>query len=137
MRAHVGSYSESGSKAGARGEYGFFPKKKANDKVRVIFENWSTLMLWKSNERMEAINQLCKQFETDILLGAEHQTDFQFVEEEQKIENLLCEGQQSRGRAGYNTPELKWTGGNTGVLPPWLPGRWLDRSSTLVLMKPI
>ena len=46
----------------------------------------------KSNERVEAINQLCKQFEGDLLLGAEHRTDFRFAEEEQKVENLFDEG---------------------------------------------
>ena len=91
-RAHSRSGSESGNKAGEEGEIRKFAKKKPNDVVRVIFENWSTLMLWKSNKRVEAINQLRKQFEADLILGDGHRTDFRFAEEEQKVENLFGEG---------------------------------------------
>ena len=86
-------------------------KKKSNDVVWVIFENWCTLMLWRLNEGVKAIYQLCKQFEADHLLGAQHRTDFQFVEEKQNIENLFGEGQQR------------------------LLERWPDILSTLVQMK--
>ena len=49
-------------------------------------------MLLKSNKRVEANNQLCKQFEVDLLLGVEHHIDFPFAEEDQKFENIFGEG---------------------------------------------
>ena len=89
--------------------YGHLPSKKPNDVVRLLFENWSTLQLWKSFKRVETIEHLRRTYEVDILLGAEHRTDFRFAEEAQKFANLFGAGEPRRGMAGYNTTEPKRT----------------------------
>jgi hypothetical protein len=72
--------------------YGKAPGEKPNNCVQMIMENFNSLEIFAKSTKINSLNKLCRQFNTDILAGCKTQADWQQAEEEQQFRNVIGVG---------------------------------------------
>ncbi len=56
-------------------KYGHAPREKPAHSIRIVMENFNTLRISSGNAKVNAINNLCRDFKVDILCECEMQVD--------------------------------------------------------------
>jgi hypothetical protein len=72
--------------------YGQAPRVKPDDCIRLIMENFNSLGIFTKGTKINSVNKLCRQFNTDILAGCETQADWRQATDEQQFRNIIGVG---------------------------------------------
>jgi hypothetical protein len=65
-------------------------------------ENFNSLGIFTNGTKINSLNKLCQQFNTNILAGCETQADWRQASEEQQFRNVIGIGMESRSVVAYN-----------------------------------
>ncbi len=68
-------------------------------------ENFNSLGIFTNGTKINSLNKLCWQFNTDILVGCNTQADWHQASEEQQFRNVIGVGMESRSVVAYNINE--------------------------------
>jgi hypothetical protein len=85
--------------------YGQAPRVKPDDCVRLIMENFNSLGIFTKGTKINSVNKLCRQFNTDILAGCETQADWRQATDEQQFRNIIGVGLETRSVVAHNINE--------------------------------
>ena len=85
--------------------YGYFPREKPDDAVRLMYENWNSLGIFTGDKKITTIDGLVKRYQVDILAGCETQCDWRQAERSRRFQHLLAFGQRKKCIVGHNTTE--------------------------------
>ena len=88
-----------------RAAYGKAPGAKPDNCVRVVMENFNSLGVFTNGVKINALNKLCRKFNTDILAGCETQVDWRQATDEQQFRNLIGVGMDTRSIVAHNINE--------------------------------
>lgn len=94
--------NESVSKTWKEEKYGHAPREKPDHSIRIVMENFNSLCVTSGNSKINAINNLCRDFKVDILCGCETQVDWRQVPESRQFHNLIGAGTQTRSIVAHN-----------------------------------
>jgi hypothetical protein len=83
-------------------KYGHAPRKKPDHFIRIVMENFNSLCVNLGNSKINAINNLCRDFKVDILCGCKTQVDWRQVPELRRFHNLIGAGTQRRSIVVHN-----------------------------------
>ena len=97
--------NESISKTWKEEKYGHTPRKKPDHSISIVMENFNSLCVTSGNSKINAINNLCRDFKVDILCGCETQVDWCQVPESRRFHNLIGAGMQTRSIVAHNINE--------------------------------
>jgi hypothetical protein len=86
-------------------DYGRTPSTKPNNCVQVIMENFNSLGVFTKGTKINCLNKLCHQFNTNILAGCETQADWCQASEEQQFRNVIGMGMETRSIVAHNVNE--------------------------------
>ncbi len=88
-------------------DYGQAPSTKSNNCILVIMENCNKLGVFTKDTKINSLNKLCRQFNTDILEGCETQADWRQASEaeEQPFRNAIGVGMETRSIVAHNINE--------------------------------
>ena len=81
------------------------PQEKPNDCIWVIMEIFNSLGVFVKGTKINSLNKLCRQFNTDILAGRKTQTDWHQDTDKQQFRNLIGVGMENRSMVAYNINE--------------------------------
>jgi hypothetical protein len=84
------------------GAVGSVPQTKGDNIGRFMFENFNSLSLWKSQDKINQLNALLKTYDIDCALGAELQVQWGKVDRDLRLDRVLWPGTDKRAIAGYN-----------------------------------
>ncbi len=73
----------------AAGAYGHAPREKSAHTVRIAMENFNSLCVLSGNEKINSLNNMCREYKVDILCGCETQIDWRQVPQSKKFQNLF------------------------------------------------
>jgi hypothetical protein len=65
-------------------------------------ENFNSLGIFTNGTKINSLNKLCRQFNTNILAGCKTQADWRQASEEQQFRNCIGVGLESRSVVAYN-----------------------------------
>ncbi len=65
-------------------------------------ENFNSLGIFTTGTKINSLNKLCRQFNTDILAGCKTQADWRKASAEQQFRNVIGIGIESRSVVAYN-----------------------------------
>ena len=65
--------------------YGYFPREKPDDAVRLMYENWNSLGIFTGDKKITTIDGLVKRYQVDILAGCETQCDWRQAERSRRF----------------------------------------------------
>jgi hypothetical protein len=65
-------------------------------------ENFNSLGIFTNGTKINSLNKLCRQFNTNILAGCKPQADWCQASEEQQFGNVISIGMESRSIVVYN-----------------------------------
>jgi len=85
--------------------YGKAPGAKPDNCVRVIMENFNSLGFFTNGVKINALNKLCRKFNTDILAGCETQVDWRQATDKQQFRNIISVGMDTRSVVAHNINE--------------------------------
>jgi hypothetical protein len=68
-------------------------------------ENFNSLGVFKKGTKINSLNKLCHQFNTDILAGCETQANWHQASKEQQIRNVISMGTETRSLVAHNVNE--------------------------------
>jgi hypothetical protein len=68
-------------------------------------ENFNSLGIFKKGTKINSLNKLCHQFNTDILAGCKTQVDWHQASEEQQFRNVIGVGMETRSIVAHNINE--------------------------------
>ncbi len=68
-------------------------------------ENFNSLGIFTKGTKINSLNKLCRQFNTDILAGCKTQADWQQAGEEQQFRNVIGVGMDTRSIVAHNVNE--------------------------------
>jgi hypothetical protein len=85
--------------------YGKAPEAKPDNCVRVVMENFNSLGFFTNGVKINALNKLCRKFNSDILTGCETQVDWRQATDEQQFRNLIGVGMDTRSVVAHNINE--------------------------------
>ncbi len=60
-------------------KYGCAPRKKPAHSVRIVMENFNSLRVMSGDVKVNAINNLCRDFKVDVLCRCKTQVDWSMV----------------------------------------------------------
>ncbi len=86
-------------------DYGLAPSTKPNNCIWVIMENFNSLGIFVKGTKINSLNKLCHQFNTNILAGWETQADWHQAYNEQQFRNVIGVGVETRSIAAHNINE--------------------------------
>ncbi len=86
-------------------DYGWAPSTKPDNCVCVIMEKIISLGVFKKGTKINSLNKLCRQFNTDILAGCKTQADWHQASEEQQFRNVIGVGMETRSIVAHNVDE--------------------------------
>jgi hypothetical protein len=69
--------------------YGQAPRVKPDDCVHLILENFNSLGIFTKGIKINSLDKLCRQFNTNILAGCETQADWCHATDEQQFRNII------------------------------------------------
>ena len=70
-------------------DYGWAPSTKSVNCVQVIIENSNTQRVFTKGTKINSLNKLCRQFNTNILEGCKTQVDWRQASKEQQFRNVI------------------------------------------------
>jgi hypothetical protein len=85
--------------------YGKPPPEKPDSCVCLIMENFNSLGIFTKGTKINQLNKLCRQFNTDILAGCKTQADWRQATEEQQFRNVIGVGMDTRSIVAHNVNE--------------------------------
>jgi hypothetical protein len=85
--------------------YGQAPRVKPNNCVRLIMENFNSLGIFTKGTKINSLNKLCRQFNTDILAGCKTQADRRTSTDEQQFRNIIGVSMETRSIVAHNINE--------------------------------
>ncbi len=65
------------------------PQEKPDNCIQVIMENFNSLGIFTKGTKINSLNKLCQQFNTDILAGCKTQADWHQASEERQFRNVI------------------------------------------------
>ena len=68
-------------------------------------EIFNSLGVFVKGTKINSLNKLCRQFNTDILAGRKTQTDWHQDTDKQQFRNLIGVGMENRSMVAYNINE--------------------------------
>jgi hypothetical protein len=83
-------------------DYGWAPSTKPDNCVWVIMENFKSLGVFTKGTKINSLNKLCRQFNTDILAGCKTQADWRQASKEQQFRNVIGMGVETRSIVAHN-----------------------------------
>ena len=86
-------------------KYGHIPRLKPSHTIRVAMENFNSLCVLSGNEKINELNNLCREYTVDILCGCETQIDWRQVPQARKFQNLFGVGTETRSVVAHNVNE--------------------------------
>ena len=89
------------------GQYGYVPREKPNNTIRLLYENFNSLGVFATGKarrrKVNRLKQLLREYGADILAGCETQVDWRYAtEENDKFHNLFGKGQERKSVIGFN-----------------------------------
>jgi hypothetical protein len=78
------------------------PGEKPINCIQMIIENFISLGIFTKGTKINSLNKLCRQFNTDILAGCETQADWQQAGEEQQFRNIIGVGMDTKSIVAHN-----------------------------------
>ena len=88
-----------------RTAYGKALGAKPDNCVRVVMENFNSLGVFTNGVKINALNKLCRKFNSDILAGCETQVDWHQATDEQQFRNIIGIGMDTRSVVAHNINE--------------------------------
>jgi hypothetical protein len=89
--------------------HGQAPRVKPNDCVRLIMKNFNSLGIFTKGTKVNSLNKLCRQFNTNILAGCKTQADWRQATDEQQFRNIIGIGMETRSVVAHNINErMQW-----------------------------
>jgi hypothetical protein len=85
--------------------YGKAPGSKPDNCIRVVMENFNSLGVFTNGVKINALNKLCRKFNTDILAGCKTQADWRQASNEQQFRNIIGVGMDTRSVVAHNINE--------------------------------
>ena len=85
--------------------YGKAPGSKPDNCIRVVMENFNSLGVFTNGVKINALNKLCRKYNTDILAGCETQADWRQASNEQQFRNIIGVGMDTRSVVAHNINE--------------------------------
>ena len=85
--------------------YGKAPGIKPDNCVRVVMENFNSLGVFTNGVKINALNKLCRKFNTDVLAGCETQADWSQATDKQQFRNIIGVGMDTRSVVAHNINE--------------------------------
>jgi hypothetical protein len=70
--------------------------------VCIVIENFNSLRVMSGNAKVNAINNLCHDFNVDILCGCKTQVNWRMVPQDQRFHNLFGVGIETRSVVAHN-----------------------------------
>ncbi len=94
-------------------DYGWATSTKPDSCVWVIFGNFISLGVFKKGTKINSLNKLYRQFNTDILAGCKTQADWRQASKEQQFRNIIgvVEGRYGTSRPGVPLETYGWSYG--------------------------
>jgi hypothetical protein len=83
-------------------KYGYAPREKPAHSICIVMENFNSLRKSSKNAKVNAINNLCRDFKVDILCGCKTQVDWQMVPQACCFHNLFGVGLETRSVVAHN-----------------------------------
>jgi hypothetical protein len=68
-------------------------------------ENFNSLGVFTNSTKINALNEICREFKADVLAGCKPQADWHQATEEQQFENILGVGMDTRSIVVHNINE--------------------------------
>ena len=81
------------------------PSTKPDNCIQVIIENFNSLGVFTKGTKINSLNKLCHQFNTDILAGCKTQADWRQTSKEQQFRNVIGMGMETRSIVTCNVNE--------------------------------
>jgi hypothetical protein len=82
--------------------YGKAPREKPDNCVCLMMENFNSLGIFTKGTKINSLNKLCQQFNTNILAGCETQADWRQATKEQQFRNIIGVGMETRSIISHN-----------------------------------
>ena len=89
----------------ATSKYGHSPRLKPAHTVRIAMENFNSLCVMSGNAKITALNNMCREYNVDILCGCETQIDWRQVPQSRRFSNLFGVGTDTRSVVAHNINE--------------------------------
>ena len=86
-------------------KYGHIPRLKPSHSIRIAMENFNSLCVLSGNEKINELNNICREYTVDILCGCETQIDWRQVPQARKFQNLFGAGTETRSVVAHNINE--------------------------------
>ncbi len=86
-------------------DYGRAPSTKPDNCVQVIMENFNSLEVFTKGTKINSLNKLCHQFNTDILAGCKTLADWRQASKKQQFRNVIGMGMETRSIVAHNVNE--------------------------------
>ncbi len=86
-------------------DYGQAPSTKPNNCIQVIMENFNILGIFTKGTKINSLNKICRQFNTNILAGYKTQADWGQASKEQQFRNVIGVGMETRSIVTHNVNE--------------------------------
>jgi hypothetical protein len=80
-------------------------KYKPGNCIQVIMGNSNILEVFTKVTKINSLNKLCRQFNTNILAGCETQADWHQTSKEQQFRNVIDVGMETRSIVAHNVNE--------------------------------
>ncbi len=89
--------------------YGKAPQKKPDNCVCGMMENLNSLGLFTNVTKINSLNKLCRQFNTNILAGCKTQADWRQATKVQQFRNIIGVGMETWSIVAHNINErMQW-----------------------------
>ncbi len=89
-------------------------REKPAHSIQPIMENFNSFCVTSGNSKINAINNLLRDFKVDMLCGCKTQVDWRMVPQDQRFHKLFGAGSERRSAVAHNTNERmrpNWYGG--------------------------
>jgi hypothetical protein len=78
------------------------PREMPDNCVCVMMENFNSLGIFTKGTKINSLNKLCQQFNTNILAGCKTQADWRQATKEQQFRNIIGIGMETRSVVFHN-----------------------------------
>jgi hypothetical protein len=82
--------------------YGYAPREKLAHSICIVMENFNSLRVTSGNSKINAINNLLRDFKVDMLCGCKTQVDWRMVPQDWRFHNLFGRGSKTRSVVAHN-----------------------------------
>ncbi len=86
-------------------KYGHAPRLKPDHTIQIAMENFNSFCVMSGNAKITAVNNMCREYNVNILCGCETQIDWRQVPQSWKFHNLFGVGTETRSVVANNINE--------------------------------